>query len=106
MKAVVHCSISVIFANELGAFLAFITEFSSVTIIDSSECWTLAFFGNSFARSKNSPDCICLKNWAGTSLKPLAYGAVVVEGGTELSICISTLGTATLLDAVLDWVVG
>ena len=73
--------------------------------IISQSCWSITFFGKSFAKSKNSPDCICLTNWVGTSLKPLAYGVVVFEDDTEFSICISSLGTATLVDAVSDWFV-
>ena len=68
LNAVVHCSMSVILAVGWHAFLAFITEFLSVSTMASSD-WLLIdmFFGNNLDKSKNSPAWIFLTYDAGTS---------------------------------------
>ena len=68
VKAVVHCSISVIWDGLLFLFLVtLIAELSRVNVKLSSSSNMLRFLGNNFDRSKNSPLWISFRYDAGTS---------------------------------------
>ena len=67
MKAVVHCSMSVIEVDVLALFETRTTELSKVSTRLSSSFKADRFLGGSLDNSKNAPDCISFTYCAGIS---------------------------------------
>ena len=87
VKAVVHCSISVIFVTDWVDVLTLSVEFSSVRETGCSFVVANKFFGKSLESKKNSPVWICLMYEAGTSWKECPYGRQLVFVCVGIGCC-------------------